>query len=86
MGDLAQSLQSFSESGEFSIRLLANQALDVFRLYRAYDDFEDRPLHGTFLIDGKGLVRWQDISHEPFTDAQFLLDESKRLLSLPTEP
>jgi peroxiredoxin/tetratricopeptide (TPR) repeat protein len=83
--DMAQSLQSFSESGEFPIRLLANQALDVFRLYRAYDDFEDRPLHGTFLIDGQGLVRWQDISHEPFTDAKFLLDESKRLLSLPSE-
>ena len=40
------------------------------------------PLHGTFLIDGQGLVRWQDISFEPFTDTKFLLAESTRLLGL----
>ena len=40
------------------------------------------PLHGTFLIDGEGLVRWQDISFEPITDTKFLLAESKRLLGL----
>jgi hypothetical protein len=39
------------------------------------------PLHGTFLIDGKGRVRWQEISYEPFMDAKFLLEESKRLLA-----
>ncbi|MBT5621598.1 MAG: hypothetical protein HOJ65_12640, partial [Verrucomicrobia bacterium] len=37
--------------------------------------------HGTFLIDRQGLVRWQDISYEPFTEAEFLLRESKRLLA-----
>ncbi len=44
------------------------------------------PLHGTFLIDGNGRVRWQDVSYEPFTDVHFLLAESKRLLALPAEP
>ena len=39
------------------------------------------PLHGAFLIDGNGLVRWQDIRFEPFMDAPFLLAESKRLLA-----
>jgi peroxiredoxin/tetratricopeptide (TPR) repeat protein len=83
VGDVSLSLSNFSESGEFPIRLLANQAMDVFRSYRAYDDFEDRPLHGTFVIDGQGLVRWQDISYEPFTDAKFVLEETQRLLRLP---
>jgi hypothetical protein len=32
------------------------------------------------LVDGMGLVRWHDVSYEPFTNAQFLLDEAKRLL------
>ena len=41
------------------------------------------PLHGTFLIDTDGLVRWQDISYQPFTQAKWLLAESKRLLALP---
>ena len=42
--------------------------------------FEQQPLHGTFLLDKTGLVRWQDISYEPFTDTEFLLKETKRLL------
>ena len=54
--------------------------MNVFKSYRAYDDFENSPLHGVFLIDAQGLIRWQDISYEPFTDAKFLLEEAKRLL------
>jgi peroxiredoxin len=64
--------------------LASDETLKTFKAYRAYDDFEDTPLHGTFLIDADGLVRWQDISYEPFTDPRFLLTEAKRLLSLPT--
>jgi peroxiredoxin len=60
--------------------LLANPELDAFKAYRCYDDFEKQPLHGTFLIDGQGRIRWQDIGFEPFKDPQFLLRESKRLL------
>jgi hypothetical protein len=55
--------------------------LKTFKAYRAYDDFEKMPLHATFLIDGGGKVRWQDISYEPFTDVTFLLAESRRLLA-----
>lgn len=62
--------------------LVSDQELKVFKAYRAFDDFESKPLHGTFLIDAAGLVRWQDISFEPFTDVKFLLTESKRLLGL----
>jgi peroxiredoxin len=69
------------DKGDLPIPLVANPELDVFRAYRAYDDFEKKPLHGTFLIDADGLVRWQDISFEPFMDADFLLKESQRLLS-----
>ncbi|MEO8495144.1 MAG: redoxin domain-containing protein, partial [Planctomycetota bacterium] len=39
------------DKGDLPIPLLANPELDVFRAYRAYDDFEKKPLHGTFLID-----------------------------------
>ena len=57
--------------------------LTAFKAYRAFDDFEQIPLHGTFLVDAAGLVRWQDISYEPFRDAKWLLAESKRLLCVP---
>lgn len=63
------------------IPLISNAELDVFKSYRAFDDFEDMPLHGTFLVDGNGYIRWQDISYEPYMDHQFLLKEAQRLLS-----
>ncbi len=57
----------------------------VFKRYGAFDDFENMPLHGVFLVDGTGRVRWHDIGFEPFTDVTFLLGESQRLLKLSGE-
>ncbi len=74
-------IKNFDE--DIEIPLLSDGDHHVFKSFRCWDDFEDQPLHGTFLIDATGRVRWQDISHEPFTDAEFLLKESKRLLALP---
>jgi peroxiredoxin len=62
--------------------LVSDSNLKIFKSYRAFDDFENQPLHATLLIDGQGLVRWQDISYDPFTDAKFLLQEAKRLLAI----
>ena len=68
------------EKGSFPFPLVSDSDLTVFKAYRAYDDFEKQPLHGTFLIDKQGRVRWQDISYEPFMDHAFLLREAERLL------
>ena len=78
---MEKSLKSYGDK-PFPFALLSNTALDAFKANRAYDDFENRPLHATLLIDAQGLVRWQDISHEPFRDVDFLLQESKRLLPM----
>jgi len=71
------------ESQGFPFPVVSDTSLGAFKAYRAYDDFEGAPLHGLFLIDGHGEVRWQNISFEPFRDAQWLLGEAKRLLSIP---
>lgn len=60
-------------------------SLSMFKTFRAYDDFEEEPLHAAVLIDGKGRLRWIDISWEPFSNTTFLLQEAQRLLSLPEE-
>jgi len=78
---LRETVQQNKTGDPFPFPLVSDASLKVFRQYRAYDDFEQQPLHGTFLIDRQGLVRWQDISHEPFTKVDFLLRESKRLLA-----
>jgi len=77
---LKKSIANYT-GGPLPIPLLSDGQLEVFQRYRVYDDFEQRPLHGTFLIDGHGRVRWQDISYQPFMDVDFLLQESQRLLS-----
>ncbi len=71
-----------SYSNPLEIPLHADPKLSAFKAYRCYDDFEQQPLHGTFLIDGQGRVLWQDISYEPFMDVDFILLESQRLLKL----
>ena len=77
---------SGQRDGGFPFVLLADKSLKTFKAYRAYDDFEQMPLHGTFLVDAAGKVRWQDISFEPFTDLKFLEAESRRLLGLSRSP
>ena len=59
--------------------LLPNPKLDIFKSYHAFDDFEGAPLHGTFLIDAKGDVRYQRISADPFLDVDFLKTEAARI-------
>ena len=73
-------------NGGFPIPLVSDASLKTFKTYRAHDDFEAKPLHGIFLIDGDGLIRWQDISYQPFMDGKFLLTEAKRQLGLPKNP
>ena len=80
IGGLLETFQ-LNQNKPFPFPLLSDASLEVFKQYRAYDDFEKQPLHGTFLIDRAGLVRWQDISYEPFEEVEFLLNESKRLLA-----
>jgi peroxiredoxin len=68
------------EPKTFPFPLFSDASHAAFKEWRCFDDFENQPLHGTFLIDAHGRLRWWDISHEPFKDAEFLLKESVRLL------
>jgi len=81
--DLQKTFAKAKEDDGFPFPILSDASFTAFKAYRAFDDFENIPLHGTFLIDADGLVRWQDISFKPFTEAKWLLAESKRLLALP---
>lgn len=77
---LGQSLQKYGDE-PFPFPLVTDSGLDAFRAYGAFDEFNDHPLHGTFLIGPDGRIRWRDVDHEPFSAADFLLEESKRLLA-----
>jgi peroxiredoxin/N-acetylneuraminic acid mutarotase len=66
--------------GGFPFPLLSDAKLDAFKAYRCVD-FNNQPLHGTFLIDAQGAVRWRQISDRPFNDPAFVLGQAKQLSS-----
>jgi peroxiredoxin len=72
------------EKPPVGVVMLADEDGAAFRAWRVHDDFEDRPLHGAFLLDGAGRIRWMDTGPDPFLDVKLLLAESSRLLSLPS--
>ncbi|MEM8954296.1 MAG: redoxin domain-containing protein [Verrucomicrobiota bacterium] len=76
---LAESLGD-PEKTSFPFPIVADPELNQFKAYRVHDDFENKPMHATFLIDPDGQILWSDISHEPFMFPKFLLAEAQRLL------
>jgi peroxiredoxin len=77
--EATQALKQNTEGIAFPMPLLADPGLEVFKSYRAFDDFENQPLHGTFLIDARGDVRYQRISADPFLDVDFIEAEAARV-------
>jgi len=75
----------FEGGADVPFAMLSDSDLVAFKAFRAYDDFEEAPMHGTFLIDESGLIRWQDIGHQPFMEPEWLIEESVRLLSFEIE-
>jgi peroxiredoxin len=79
---LKKSVENYT-NGPLPLPLVSDPTLESFKAYRCFDDFEQKPLHGTFLVDANGRVCWQDISFDPFMDPNFVLTEGQRLLALP---
>ena len=77
--DAAKALKNNKDGIKFPMPILADPKLELFKLYQAYDDFESQPLHGTFLIDAQGNVRFQRISADPFLDVEFIKAEAGRV-------
>lgn len=80
----SQSPESLASSeklggGQVAARLLSDPAHANARAYRAYDDFEDRELHATVLVDAEGKLRFRRSGGEPFMDLDFLLAEIDRV-------
>jgi len=77
--EATQTLRANKDGITFTMPMLADPKLELFKLYRAYDDFESQPLHGTILIDALGNVRFQRISADPFLEVEFIKTEAERV-------
>lgn len=71
---------------EFPFLLLSDPSLQTFKNYRCFDEFDNKAMHGVFLISPKGELLWSNVSHEPFLYPKFLLEESSRLLGIWNSP
>jgi hypothetical protein len=83
LSELPKTNEQAKTGSGFPFPLLADPSLSTFKAYGAYDDFDEQALHGLFLIDGNGYLRWQNISFKPFAQVDWLLGECKRLLEIP---
>lgn len=80
--DASRALKANKDGIAFPMPILPDPKLTLFKAYRAHDDFEGLPLHGAFLIDANGFVRFQRISADPFLDVDFLKKEAARVAKL----
>lgn len=80
---LAAAIAALPAEQALTFPLLADPEHTAFRAWRCYDEFESLALHGTFLVDTDGRVRWQDLGAVPFAQFDWLEGEAKRLLALP---
>ncbi|MFN8825037.1 MAG: redoxin domain-containing protein [Planctomycetota bacterium] len=80
---LAAAIAALPADAPLTFPLLADPEHTAFRAWRCYDEFESLALHGTFLVDIDGSVRWQDLGAQPFAQFDWLLREAERLLALP---
>ena len=79
--DLKSSLATYDKEGGFPFPLLSDAKLDVFKAYGC-TDFDNQPLHGTFLINAEGRVHWRNIGDKPFKDPEFVLSQGKWISSV----
>jgi peroxiredoxin len=75
--ELREALRAPALKGRLPATVLCDPECRTFRQYHCFDK---QAAHGTFFIDGKGSVLWQDTGEDPFTDVEHLLKEGKRLL------
>ncbi|HEY2588387.1 MAG TPA: redoxin domain-containing protein [Tepidisphaeraceae bacterium] len=80
--ELKDSLAAYRDQGGFPFPLLSDAKLDVFKAYRCVDFDNNKPMHGTFLIDAQGQVRWRQISDRPFNDPALVLNQAKQYVSV----
>jgi peroxiredoxin len=83
--EATRELKNNPDGVKFPIPMLPDPKLDLFRRYEAFDDFENQPLHGTFLIDPNGHVRFQRVSADPFLEVEFIKTEAARVNRLLTK-
>jgi peroxiredoxin len=74
--DMKQAMVEDEVARSIPFLLLSDPELVAFKQYRCFDGLA---LHGTFVIDQRGVVQWQDIGDEPFMEIEELLAKCRQM-------
>lgn len=66
------------EGKEFPFPIVSDAALDNFKAYMAYDQFSERALHATVVVDAEGEIFWRRVGGQPFHDVGEVLKQAKQ--------
>ncbi len=77
-GEPAELAETLGDQAE-GAAILSDRDLDAAKRFKAYDDFEEKPIPATLLIDKKGRVYWARTSHKLFTNLDFLVEQIRYL-------
>ena len=79
--DLKTAVDNFGD--DVGMTLVSAAQENAFESHHCVDPADGSWLHATILVDGADRVRYFDIGPQPMMDAEFVLNESRRLLALP---
>ncbi|MEI7685434.1 MAG: redoxin domain-containing protein [Planctomycetota bacterium] len=74
--------ERFKKYGAFAFPVVTdpgNKTAAAYGSVQPVKGKDDDVLHGTFIIDRQGIVRWANVGDEPFTDNRTLLRELAKL-------
>ena len=78
--DTPQANQTFlSAHPNYPLKIFSDVKHDAAKRCKAFDDFENKELHATLLLDKQGRVWWYRYGVEPFPDNKFLKEEIARM-------
>jgi alkyl hydroperoxide reductase subunit AhpC len=81
IANLKDSQDNYSK-GDIPFPIVSDAAKNVLQAIHRPRRLRGSAAHGTFVLNGKGHILWSDISADPFMDIDFLIKESRRLVSL----
>lgn len=73
---LHTALEEYSQTSTSPFLLLADPNFEVFKKFQC---FEDKPMHGIFLIDKAGRIRWKAVTDAPFDNIDWVLELAQSL-------
>ena len=71
--------KAIERAGKFPFVLISDPACTQFRQWGLYDQAENRPLNGVFVVDRAGIIRFARRGGEPFDDYAELVHQLEQV-------